>query len=127
METSAQTMIKASELRIGNRVMRCNEFGEWEDVILLPGMIVDCSEFPDLYKPIPLTAEILEKCWFTKEEGFEKEYSLDAMKGKLWINWSKEMGIYLGYRDLRFHPDYDIDYLHQLQNVYFALTGEELQ
>lgn len=102
----------AKELRIGNIVMRHNDLGQLEDVILLPGMIVECSEFPDLYKPIPLTPELLENFGFV----------LGAR-----IEILVEQGEHLTRRIIL--DGYDnggLKYLHQLQNMYFALTGEEL-
>src|SRR5690606_23732350 len=49
----------------------------------------------------------------------ESEYTLDSydLAGfKLWMNKGKFL----------FNDKINIDYVHQLQNLYFALTGEEL-
>jgi hypothetical protein len=73
-------------------------------------------------EPIPLTPEILEKCGFVIiEQGrlcvwFEdfELCQLNSDKNKLGLYWCEH---YTGV---------SIEYLHQLQNIYFALTGEEL-
>lgn len=88
-------------------------------------------DFNDL-EPIPLTPEILEKCgWVT----------LDAESDIM--TWGPEDDSFSisnngGLDDERNQPYYfacdrnfielkrEIKYLHQLQNLYFALTGEEL-
>ncbi len=70
--------------------------------------------------PIPLTEEILLKCGFKKiePEGWyrkvtEREASMELFNGSPFH-----------YADGNFSPD--INYLHQLQNLYYSLTGEEL-
>lgn len=77
-------MIKANELRIGNKIKRKSN----ENICTVNwGIIKDFDLHEDVsdYEPIRLTPQILEKC------GFENIY------------------------------------LHQLQNLYFALTGNELE
>ena len=85
-------------------------------------------------KPIPLSPEILEKCGF-------KEY-IEMGKGESGL-WEHLKSLKSGYtfawnydkRVMIMHPgnsishwlDVKIEYLHQLQNLYFALTGEELE
>lgn len=74
-------------------------------------------------RPVPLTPEILEKCGAVKVEG---EWQFKVAICALWISfrfhashcYSEIGGIYLGGQ---------IKYVHQLQNLYFALTGTELE
>jgi len=126
-------MIQPTELRIGNSVFYEGEVwfidsihqdvcgvmkGERGAIILYNRM-----------SPIPLTPEILEKCGFGENPQHEHpafdEYSLLSnnrfaigdFNGEYWVvdgidQWLLEHKIY---------------YLHQLQNLYFALTGEELK
>lgn len=76
----------------------------------------DCS-------PIPLSPEILEKCGFVKKG----RYAIGVggyqvfVNGRIELLQPKKGGPYI----LAFH-EVKIAYLHQLQNLYFALTGEEL-
>ena len=137
--------MKASELRIGNyvntpradqnpfridyfdidKVYQNNgtyktDFGGIEYTIPFHPLtwdLKDCS-------PIPLTPEILEKA------GFEKKYDGDYFtlpdelcKG----GWDKRFIYYLPYFNLSTYTgNIQIAHLHQLQNLYFALTGQEL-
>jgi len=82
--------------------------------------LVNVGNVIDAFKPIPLTPEILEKA------GFEKGIELTG-------SWT----YYLNETEIRFNGeailqvdccDYGkpIKYIHQLQNLYFSLTGEEL-
>jgi hypothetical protein len=117
-------MIQAQELRIGNWVF-ANMGGEYIQVDLESfEMIAD--DFGG-FEPIPLTPEILEKCGFDKLRRLylkSKWYDYpENNKPKLTAINNNEFEISrsgLG----SFHPE--CRYLHQLQNLYFALTGEEL-
>jgi len=107
-------MINANELRIGNIVI-----GSHSDTPSIVGYH-EVTAF-DLYgnrnnffEPIPLMPEILEKF------GFEKLHPY-----KIWSNG--KCG--LSYKeDGTWHETIgnSFKYVHQLQNLYFALTGEEL-
>lgn len=80
------------------------------------------------YRPITLTEEILLKCGFEKLlNGFHINISIDQ---ELSINIITNE-CYL-FRNDPIHGGIDficansVKYLHQLQNLYFSLTGEEL-
>ena len=133
-------MINAKELRLSNWVLDSEGVERQVTVISAQGRVFlppvkyvdrmpkilklgeDCST--DLIHPIPLTPEVLEACgfenremWFYKERfclgyittdlHFQLEWKIDEIEG--------------GWNLL------DIKYLHQLQNIYFALTGQELE
>ena len=67
-------------------------------------------------KPIPLTEEWLERFGF--------EYSdLNGDSG-LWK--IPPFQIYGKYNQFIYEYALDVNYVHQLQNLYFSLTGEEL-
>jgi hypothetical protein len=110
-------MIKANELRIGNWVSN----GE-KQFTADANVIYDAANFEHyVLEPIPLTAEILEKCGFVKDEDgcLKKGYMY-------WIQKNKEEGfiqIALGYAPLS--NLYHIKHVHQLQNVIFWLMNEE--
>ena len=81
------------------------------------------------YTPIPLTEEWLE--WF----GFETECKwindCRAVKGDFYITLDHDGATVIGYPTSvgmrnKWMFVQDIEYVHQLQNLYFALTGEEL-
>lgn len=130
-------MIKANELRIGNKVT--DEWYEsFKTIITVESIndkginlaIEDDGNYPECAQTwiepedrldnlfgIPLTEEILLRCGFEKvDQGYDK-------KGIF-------ISEYLGYPIYNPFGDY-IDsapcaHLHELQNLYFALTGEEL-
>lgn len=129
-------MIKANELRIGNLVL---QDGKMKSVNYIDAAFVykfvsfKGEEFnaDNLYAdrecdPIPLTEEILLKCGFKKS----------PICGAYYIDVDDELQIYVGTTkriSLINKLDEDEHYsiiqvhsLHQLQNLYFALTGEEL-
>lgn len=77
----------------------------------------------DNYKPIPLTEE-----WLLKF-GFEKQM---AWTYRIHMFGDKWLVVYLGQKgwsiNNKNYPDFmKLDYVHQLQNLFFAITGEELK
>ena len=105
--------MKANELRIGNWVKRKGL------VVQCDHMSVDnCYSWPEQYEPIPITEEWLVKFGFEEV----KRYG-DGV-------WRVHDFILIFYPDECFLCDCDIDvkikHVHQLQNLYFALTGKEL-
>ena len=127
--------MKTSELRIGNLV----EYPAWNNddskayfsirdiyfdegkIGLTNGIIkLPCSNL-DFIKPIPLTEEWLLKFGFEKaDEIYFIEFNVYSMTIKEY-----EKGRYILNPETHFNY-VDIEYVHQLQNLYFALTGEEL-
>ena len=102
--------MKANELRIGNWVMYNSKIQVNENKIR------ECVDHPDRFAPIPLTEEWLLKFGF--------EYSdLNGDSG-LWK--IPPFQIYGKYNQFIYDYRLDVNYVHQLQNLYFALTGEEL-
>jgi len=117
-------MIQANELRIGNWY-KCRKTGlteesyeRFSDFQSFANYLYDCD-------PVPLTPEILRKCHFS-------ERAL-AFTGHIGFTLNDE-DYYIGLLDdnkggWKFHnPHFNltIQYLHQLQNLVFALTGKEL-
>jgi hypothetical protein len=101
--------MEENELRIGNWVLSPTQ-GE---IQIENGWQIDEGEE---VKPIPLTEEWLIKFGF--------EYSdLNGDSG-LWK--IPPFQIYGKYNQFIYDYRLDVNYVHQLQNLYFALTGEEL-
>ena len=123
-------MINANELRIGNWVNFRNRkitgkslypyqivFTDFKDVILKDAEFVFKDE---RLEPIPLSPEILEQCGFELQEGQIPFYKY----GKLFMYFDgTSLSANFGHIE---QFDVEIFYLHQLQNLYFALTGTEL-
>ena len=115
-------MIAANELRIGNWVNYDNtETPFCVTETSETGIGVKNSEEEtwieiDQFYPIPLTSEILEKCGFVRN-------ALVAQHNDI-IFYDDHFGIkgMLGV----VKPN-NINHLHQLQNLFYALTNEELK
>jgi hypothetical protein len=77
------------------------------------------------FKPIPLTPQILEKCGLKgmHTKRLYKVFKISpAQSGGYNVHISNE----LGTMDIQQCGIPTLNYLHQLQNLYYALTGEEL-
>ena len=131
-------MIQVNELRIGNLLrdkvskteLKVIELTE-KDIVTY---VIDRSKFPLKsgwgLEPIPLTSEILLKCGFeltdVKTHSDNRPLTKMFYKKTLLVQhhdnglWSF---IIMGYNIVR--PEMS-QFLHQLQNLYFALTNEEL-
>ena len=83
-------------------------------------------QFAEEYKPIPLTEEILLKCGWGKGEYYSEYIDNVSLKQEV-------LGYNVNAKMLYIETNADIieinhiHYLHQLQNLYFALTGQELE
>jgi hypothetical protein len=115
----------ARELRIGNYFIGPNGI---EQVLRLNSTMVN-SYGEDEITGIPLNEEWLVKMGFNKIEGWGweklilkdgKEYPAISFYGNQW--WLVPVE---GPTTSHWIPA-DLKYVHQLQNLYFALTGEEL-
>lgn len=128
--------MKAAELRIGNKVNRHFENGEPEEIDCSVRDIFDCQraenekEFKFSFSPIPLTEEWLLKFGFTKKGSHYFEFpatshllEIQEMKSNLGITFHL---ITKRRVEPRSAIGNALKFVHQLQNLYFALTGEEL-
>lgn len=111
-------MIKSNELRCGNTLHYLTAEGDvlpttidWQDIQWISE---NEKDFNTVHRPIPLTQDWL------KRFGFEN---------KVFLNWSISKSIdqdsyliYKGHDCMYLH----VKYVHQLQNLYFALTQTEL-
>jgi hypothetical protein len=109
--------MKPNELRIGNYIYLSDKEKVWE---ILDGHEIDeCYENP-YTKSIYLTEEWLLKLGF-QSNPYQDRYE----KGVLHIECDKTKG-YLQLWCEQLPQAIFIKYVHQLQNLYFALTGQEL-
>jgi len=113
--------MKANELRIGNYVMK-----DGYEIIVSPYNISELYVVVPLdeYEPIPLTEEWLIKFGFDE---YESDVNVRRFYDKtIWLCCYKHG--FNGYW-LRYYMGPSVQkliYVHQLQNLYFALTGQEL-
>lgn len=117
--------MEAKELRIGNYVEYAGETvkisGVTEENPFIDMITVDYLEYDEIF-PIPLTEEWLVKLGFSEIGGCnEKDFTNGDYN--IFINSIGEVN-FLFFREGDWYQK--ISYVHQLQNLYFALTGEEL-
>ena len=118
--------MEAKELRIGNYIMfsdnngisyrkisciKINEFGFYSDI---DGVNLG------ICKPIPLTEEWLLKFGFVESQDIDTIFGL-KLNDFWYIN---EFQIRNKFNAILL--EVELKYVHQLQNLYFALTNEEL-
>jgi hypothetical protein len=132
--------MKANELRLGNLFQERNSkeiievIGLEKNRIIFSGMLLDNWQA----EPIPLTEEWQKKLG-AKNEGFYNflDFKVDKQKFRisfygnkmvsianiLTLTLTKEIGPVTVFN---FPVDAAVEYVHELQNLYFALTGTEL-
>lgn len=110
-------MLKNTDLRIGNLVLKDGELHvvEW----------LDLGHSETFLKPISITLEILEKLGFKNVMGvwYKKGFQLisDGDRGLVPATLATILN---GQHNIISYKV--IAYVHQLQNLYFALAAEEL-
>ncbi len=103
--------MRENELRVGVYIYYCEEVFEVDAECIKMHMGDDLD---DAYRPIPLTEEWLLKFGFEITDNFQTKDRFQTHKqdGIIWFEY--------GYIVV------ELNYVHQLQNLYFALTNEEL-
>lgn len=131
-------IMEVNDLRIGNWI-------KYEDklvqVVQLSSLMILCqrdeNQFlvncaPKVFQPIELTEEVLLKIGFVKKndcyiltnECILFVYYKDSFKQELLASVKRKGKYYYNTNELK---NYDIKYLHQLQNTYYLLTDQELE
>jgi hypothetical protein len=123
--------MKATELRIGNLVNykivdELDERKEWFEPCEIDA--VDLQVIDSYYQPIPLTEEWLLRFGFEDKKtcfNLSKREELGHDFGDFAVSKydDTQMKVWRGDRSI---GGCHIQHVHQLQNLYFALTGEEL-
>lgn len=136
-------MIDVRELRIGNvfktsdcENFRVGEIYKKEDGLYRTENDIDCNEsflygvVEDL-QPIPLTEELLVKCGMNEcDDACFVRYAYRNGKFKMNIMICGLKKYILSINDIENRCqicNVEVKYLHQLQNIYFDLTGKELE
>lgn len=131
-------MVDIKELRIGN-IVKCysslykkNKPFEVSQILVDNIELIDTDEsFEILYDRldgIPLTEELLLKCGFTKEYyGFSCDI-VELSYGRFLCNDDTDKDkLFLSINNAEYTiSGVSFKYLHQLQNIYYALMGKEL-
>ena len=110
--------MKANELRIGNLV------GFPSGVKYKVDMLYSNYEGLDYWQPIPLTEEWLFKFGFEKLTDKSRGFNSNS------YTYTKGISFIVHLNDkllsVNFWQGNEKKYVHELQNLFFALTGEEL-
>jgi hypothetical protein len=129
--------MKANELRLGNYVnvpnteqcpFRIDAFEYCSEKFIKVAQEVKLNGFEvypltwygEYLEPIALTEEWLLNLGFIKKNGYG--FIKKDLAGNLFYSVETKEHFMFQYHDLRIK----IKHVHQLQNLYFALTGEEL-
>lgn len=112
-------MVNVNELRVGN----------WVNCIFIGKVQVtqeDIGNWPELGgDPIELTSQILELAGFLKDiNGWNLPETDFSLTDSLYPCWLNKM---LWPQDIDRYKNCSLQYLHQLQNICFSLTGKELE
>lgn len=133
-------MMKETEFRLGNlcrdkltgEYLRVSDLTEEGETIVFSVINRDAFPLPDGWnaESIPITPEILEKCGFERDNNGWK-LKVSEMMFLWWGEMERTMRMCSSHVDWSYPiylkaPIYHFQYVHQLQNLYFALTGEEL-
>lgn len=126
--------MKASELRIGNLlqgnpISNVNQGIYSDGVVAITGYGIHMMEIMGLdYKPIPLTEEWLVKFGFEIiRRSYYGNYAV-IIDFQLWHGCDTDYWIFSTVDDRGDNNEVNVNlrFVHQLQNLYFALTGKEL-
>ena len=109
-------MIEIKELRLGNLILRLSG-DTWVSTKVNLTYLSLINDYPEDYKPILLSEELLFKF------GFEFDVDYTLYKKSFIISFEKSGNDLCCYLEA---VAIDIKYIHQLQNLYFSLTNEEL-
>jgi hypothetical protein len=112
-----QSVLKQNDCRYGNYIVYSGSITQLNEKEMC-----HFFRFPETYKPIPLTEEWLVKFRFKKTNESEdvEWYALNNFNIAIHEE-DNEVYFVFQHMVLRF-----IKSVHQLQNLYFALTGSEL-
>ena len=121
-------MIDTKEIRAGNWVLTDDSASSVSELQLVYKLVKEdeyCFTFAKQYYPIPLSADILGKSSFKHSFGnWLKNIDAEGIdEGLPFLRYhQKSKKWFLYERGLPFQPVF----LHQLQNLYYALTNQEL-
>lgn len=114
--------MKVNQLRLGNVIKNCKTTPEKDEVVDIR-ILAEILDRPcDCYRPVEVTEQRLVKMGFSKQrKGNTMRYYLDefyiitdgGLVPKYYITVNEEI-------------QFMIDYVHQLQNLCFFLTGTEI-
>ena len=138
--------MESKDLRIGNYIS-CTDFEcmdevptelseKYDKVLRIYDNVIQWNSISDdisyysatdinYVDPIPITEEWLLSFGFKKSAA--EKYRKFSFVIDWWYDSNKYMYGWIDFDNVLLAPDIKIEYVHQLQNLYYALTGEELE
>jgi len=125
--------MKTSELRIGNAVqIKGPEF--YYPIIIKPRILIDIwegvlGECPENILPIPITLSQMERLGFeyrNRQYTNIKDTTNETCKYKFILTTADNIELYAGSPYGVLITRKKFKYIHEIQNVWYELTGEEL-
>lgn len=118
--------MKVNELRVGNFILYRSPFKNKGEKIgqMMRGDFSSYDE--ELYHPVPLTPEWLERCGFIFNAPFYTKRPLMLSKNAVRDGSGDYDGFILRVKIEDGMQHMVIKHLHHLQNIFHSLTGEEL-
>jgi hypothetical protein len=115
-------------------IIGCNyyheEYGGPREVVLFDAAnwyrIGDCVDREENYSGIELSDDVLLRCGFKYRNEHRGQGAILDLHNE---NWKKGMSVAFmkdGILRVLNHPQFDYKYLHQLQNLHYALTEDDL-
>lgn len=126
--------MKAKDLRVGNLVKQPDRIGKvqeiWSDAVRLEGFNNGYSY--GYTEPIPLAEKWLLKLGFNRvyhkltgeHSHLPSHFNLNGFRIDVEYYCGSEE---VCYYEFNLYPNADLKYVHQLQNLFFAITGQELE
>jgi len=123
--------MKANELRVGNWCMQLQTdkaYKYFNKTVITPKDIAICQAFPGYvyHEPIELTESWLIGFGFKGMYG-DMHLPIDNFKLCHYVNKNRDTYLFLNKGEEELDLTDRCQYVHQLQNIYFALTGKELE
>lgn len=128
--------MKAQELRIGNLIEYANKICFVRGIVEMKIFLEETDGYKSIHdsridsvNPIPLTEEWLVKFGWSYYNGKTSGNLTKDFGGKIDFDFiDGEMMLKSHYEDqYKYRHVRHIEFVHQLQNLYFALTGKELE
>ena len=130
--------MKAQELRVGNLISFKGKWnGEVEEIKSGSISIKDNEGiFPyDVFEPILLTDEWFIKWGFFKDGEYWSRSVVDYNYCFKYRDWAKNWAFYQEYTDssdtkddgVKYVISFDIEFVHQLQNLWYTLLHKEIE
>lgn len=127
--------MEAKNFRIGNIIRPFTQDGyELEIRPLKASEFFMVDNHPESTKPVELTKDWLIKFGFTEgNKCYKNAYSLEVLKTDFYLRPSYQDGFYWGFNisdeklDCELNDVKPLKYVHELQNLFFAITGTELE